>query len=127
MGIMDCSSVCFVSELEVLWMVQKQICCSGWIDVMSSRRRHTSCSLVTGVQTCALPIFEQCGHAVRVADRGFSARKMGPDPRAQPDLLVSHDSPCGAGDRKSVVLGKRVSVRVDLGGRRIMKKKIKHH
>src|SRR3546814_11121790 len=24
----------------------------------SSRRRHTSCALVTGVQTCALPIFE---------------------------------------------------------------------
>src|SRR3546814_1472205 len=24
----------------------------------SSRRRHTICALVTGVQTCALPIFE---------------------------------------------------------------------
>src|SRR3546814_20469943 len=24
----------------------------------SSRRRHTSCALVTGVQTCALPIFD---------------------------------------------------------------------
>src|SRR3546814_12142868 len=24
----------------------------------SSRRRHTSCALVTGVQTCALPIFK---------------------------------------------------------------------
>src|SRR3546814_11784734 len=30
------------------------------------------------------------------------------------------------GDRKSVVLGKRVSVRVDLGGRRIIKKKKEH-
>src|SRR3546814_16063178 len=30
-----------------------------------------------------------------------------------------------AGDRKSVVSGKRVSVRVDLGGRRIIKKKKK--
>src|SRR3546814_9768775 len=27
-----------------------------WIFVVSSRRRHTSCALVTGVQTCALPI-----------------------------------------------------------------------
>src|SRR3546814_4586333 len=27
----------------------------------SSRSRHTSCALVTGVQTCALPIFEPCG------------------------------------------------------------------
>src|SRR3546814_1002733 len=27
----------------------------------SSRRRHTRCALVTGVQTCALPIFEKRG------------------------------------------------------------------
>src|SRR3546814_2446841 len=26
----------------------------------SSRRRHTRCALVTGVQTCALPIFVAC-------------------------------------------------------------------
>src|SRR3546814_4126967 len=26
----------------------------------SSRRRHTSCALVTGVQTCALPICRRC-------------------------------------------------------------------
>src|SRR3546814_18670839 len=26
----------------------------------SSRRRHTRCALVTGVQTCALPISRQC-------------------------------------------------------------------
>src|SRR3546814_19980213 len=25
---------------------------------LSSRRRHTSCALVTGVQTCALPIYD---------------------------------------------------------------------
>src|SRR3546814_16594724 len=30
---------------------------------------------------------------------------------------------CTAGDRKSVVLGKSVAVRVDLGGRRILKTK----
>src|SRR3546814_1401039 len=28
----------------------------------SSRRRHTRCALVTGVQTCALPIFEPGGY-----------------------------------------------------------------
>src|SRR3546814_16001824 len=28
----------------------------------SSRRRHTRCALVTGVQTCALPIFEATHH-----------------------------------------------------------------
>src|SRR3546814_2753900 len=27
----------------------------------SSRRRHTSCALVTGVQTCALPIYDLMG------------------------------------------------------------------
>src|SRR3546814_1747353 len=29
----------------------------------SSRRRHTRCALVTGVQTCALPIFLRLGKA----------------------------------------------------------------
>src|SRR3546814_15015814 len=37
------------------------------------------------------------------------------------DGAVAHDGP-GILDRKSVVEGKRVSVRVDLGGRRIIKK-----
>src|SRR3546814_7681254 len=32
----------------------------------SSRRRHTRCALVTGVQTCALPI---CAVATRIARR----------------------------------------------------------
>src|SRR3546814_7259425 len=29
----------------------------GWFFFFSSRRRHTICALVTGVQTCALPIW----------------------------------------------------------------------
>src|SRR3546814_6427555 len=32
----------------------------------SSRRRHTRCALVTGVQTCALPILQQVEAAVAV-------------------------------------------------------------
>src|SRR3546814_10633265 len=32
----------------------------------SSRRRHTRCALVTGVQTCALPIFVDYGEASEV-------------------------------------------------------------
>src|SRR3546814_3688806 len=32
-------------------------CCSVICFFFSSRRRHTRCALVTGVQTCALPIF----------------------------------------------------------------------
>src|SRR3546814_14395580 len=30
-----------------------------WLFFFSSRRRHTRCALVTGVQTCALPIYER--------------------------------------------------------------------
>src|SRR3546814_3449435 len=38
----------------------------------SSRRRHTSCALATGVQTCALPIFADADDGCQaVADRGF--------------------------------------------------------
>src|SRR3546814_7108729 len=36
---------------------------------VSSRRRHTSCALVTGVQTCALPIYR------RQANSGGGARQ----------------------------------------------------
>src|SRR3546814_3147439 len=34
----------------------------------SSRRRHTSCALVTGVQTCALPIYRPAHVHVKGAD-----------------------------------------------------------
>src|SRR3546814_2840385 len=41
--------------------------------LFSSRRRHTRCALVTGVQTCALPIFlellEEYGQAITWTDR----------------------------------------------------------
>src|SRR3546814_273615 len=36
--------------------------------VFSSRRRHTSCALVTGVQTCALPILPAKWHRSYLAD-----------------------------------------------------------
>src|SRR3546814_7620694 len=39
----------------------------------SSRRRHTRCALVTGVQTCALPIFGSTGGAPNVDDGGMRA------------------------------------------------------
>src|SRR3546814_4944350 len=38
----------------------------------SSRRRHTRCALVTGVQTCALPIFTR--QARRVPPDGYGAQ-----------------------------------------------------
>src|SRR3546814_8761534 len=42
----------------------------------SSRRRHTRCALVTGVQTCALPILKMCAHARRL-ERLWRATKDG--------------------------------------------------
>src|SRR3546814_1606708 len=35
--------------------------------LFSSRRRHTRCALVTGVQTCALPISGDAGHSGETA------------------------------------------------------------
>src|SRR3546814_9193715 len=40
----------------------------------SSRRRHTRCALVTGVQTCALPI---CGPSARGCSRCIGHRPSG--------------------------------------------------
>src|SRR3546814_8312116 len=44
----------------------------SWFFFFSSRRRHTSCALVTGVQTCALPIW-QVGRLGIAADREVRA------------------------------------------------------
>src|SRR3546814_12450943 len=128
----------------------------------SSRRRHTRCALVTGVQTCALPISP--GHSspgsstcasstasrrldqalekawnvcqpspgVTSASRSLKSleKRLGEDScslRAAKyakwhnlslfsTLCSSSSSPLS--DRKSVVKGKSVSVRLDLGGGR---------
>src|SRR3546814_15151777 len=101
----------------------------------SSRRRHTRCALVTGVQTCALPI-----SAVPCTDSpdrptGGPASTAPSRPPPAPAARSGARSDCRCEnrhaparrchhrDRKSVVSGKSVSVRVDLGGRRIIKKK----
>src|SRR3546814_6562099 len=101
----------------------------------SSRRRHTRCALVTGVQTCALPISDglkvhadlwdlaafNCNDMIvdgdgraYVGNFGFN-HYAGKEPKGR--------RPDPRGDRKSVVKGKSVSVRLALGGRRNMKKK----
>src|SRR3546814_1018821 len=43
--------------------------------VFSSRRRHTRCALVTGVQTCALPILMAFGRANAAVARSLKAGK----------------------------------------------------
>src|SRR3546814_15049985 len=48
----------------------------------SSRRRHTSCALVTGVQTCALPIFPD-HHHLAPHHRALISDRLQPAPRAR--------------------------------------------
>src|SRR3546814_2400921 len=42
----------------------------------SSRRRHTRCALVTGVQTCALPISARSMLSVSSASKRVDARRL---------------------------------------------------
>src|SRR3546814_14657325 len=100
----------------------------------SSRRRHTMCALVTGVQTCALPISSLCpvtgqpDFAHLVID--YAPGETIVESKSLKLFLTSfrnhagfHEDVTVGIDRKSVVKGKSVSVRVDRGGRRRVKKK----
>src|SRR3546814_9154423 len=96
----------------------------------SSRRLHTRCALVTGVQTCALPIWGReessnrerifmwfCNARVRKRRDGpfhGLGRANGVEPL---QIAFANDTT----DRTRVVKGKSVSVRVDIGGGRIIK------
>src|SRR3546814_8436669 len=53
---------------------------------LSSRRRHTRCSLVTGVQTCALPISD----AVDTLGYGYCWRAIELHPGLAGPELVAH-------------------------------------
>src|SRR3546814_10908289 len=63
--------------------------------IISSRRRHTSCALVTGVQTCALPISLAAGwgdvQGVALADVLLAriALLAGADPGARSPNLAA--------------------------------------
>src|SRR3546814_12223423 len=60
-----------------------------------------------------------------VAPRAAQLRSAGDDPRLGEQRRLVVEGP--ARDRKSVEKGKSVSVRVDLGGRRIIRNKNKKH
>src|SRR3546814_4066585 len=50
----------------LLWCIGVNVSISNLVFFFSSRRRHTRCALVTGVQTCALPISQpSVGHVER--------------------------------------------------------------
>src|SRR3546814_8688881 len=62
----------------------------------SSRRRHTRCALVTGVQTCALPIF-------RALRRAGGAREDEVDDVLRHIMLAPGDEDLGALDAPRAV------------------------
>src|SRR3546814_7458649 len=57
--------------------------------VFSSRRRHTRCALVTGVQTCALPIFRS--HIDGSEHRLTPARSIGIQELLGADVTMAFD------------------------------------
>src|SRR3546814_4385751 len=59
----------------------------------SSRRRHTRCALVTGVQTCALPIY---------SDACFTELTKSPPALARPTTCALEDCACRRYEEKSV-------------------------
>src|SRR3546814_17130625 len=95
----------------------------------SSRRRHTRGALVTGVQTCALPICASpCSPPTTWSTRSSCTKRLAAPRchRCRASSACRSTSCCAwPKDRKSVVSGTSVSVRVDLGGSRIIKKKKK--
>src|SRR3546814_2518339 len=84
----DCSSVVCSSDLDLLRRdVRFLVDVDRDVVVFASRRRHTRCALVTGVQTCALPIFSGGGAdlfgypdprtALKAADEALYRAKAG--------------------------------------------------
>src|SRR3546814_8327164 len=84
----------------------------------SSRRRHTICALVTGVQTCALPISdalkranqESGGGSLELAEAEYIVRASGylkslDDFRAVPLRTASGGIPVTVGDVATVQIG----------------------
>src|SRR3546814_13656358 len=104
---------------------------SDWSsDVCSSDLRRRS---VRTPSSSPLPSLVPCAFPPIMPVRTLFATHFYEADIGDPDLLEDLEQSCrllavedGAGrDRKSVVSGKSVSVRVDLGGRRIIKKKNK--
>src|SRR3546814_17652141 len=53
-----------------------QLVCAVKVFFFSSRRRHTRCALVTGVQTCALPIYHLASTLDDIVDYAEQAADM---------------------------------------------------
>src|SRR3546814_6366051 len=90
----------YMFEMLVLciWIVGGCVCYSG-LFFFSSRRRHTRCALVTGVQTCALPISYLSGMATCHTDRAL-IRLTGEDVRGFLQGLVTSDVAARSEERR---------------------------
>src|SRR3546814_7287813 len=73
--------MCTTSLYDTVWFCFVTRCFRSLL-FFSSRRRHTSCALVTGVQTCALPI---SGAAAAEPDPAAAGRAAGGVRRADRD------------------------------------------
>src|SRR3546814_2660060 len=54
----------------------------------SSRRRHTRCALVTGVQTCALPIFQMLDGVLHINGQPVPRKREADFVQTEPDGQV---------------------------------------
>src|SRR3546814_1463650 len=59
MQVNDCNSYLLPAEFDCLQVKKTLIDMCKIVDFIPNRGRHTSCALVTGVQTCALPISDK--------------------------------------------------------------------
>src|SRR3546814_15338879 len=65
-----------------------EFCVSDSVCFFASRRRHTICALVTGVQTCALPIYAD-GEEVFLSGADFALLKLFLD---HPQQILDRDT-----------------------------------
>src|SRR3546814_13323014 len=69
-------------------VIRIDMCCVLFVFFFSSRRRHTRCALVTGVQTCALPIWKcrRRQYRGRIPDYSPAPAALQVRSRNRPDL-----------------------------------------
>src|SRR3546814_2554905 len=79
--------------LSVECVLYAYLCC--FVFFFSSRRRHTRCALVTGVQTCALPISAFCRpmHSRDTIRSTHQAESLRLDAGPTPDVAFTTSMP----------------------------------